>query len=130
MWSYLLAAVGIAGLLLAGSKRKIGWGIGFFAQFLWVAYAVVTEQYGFLISAFAYAMVYARNYLKWRFEERVAQTVPPFEQEPPLVYRGRQIVPGLQTCREPSRADRLLGPGWPPPSEVRYDTLDGPEGGR
>lgn len=70
MWSYLLAAVGIAGLLLAGSKRKLGWAVGFGAQGLWVAYAIATEQYGFIAAALAYATVYARNWLKWRAEER------------------------------------------------------------
>lgn len=43
-WSYLLAAVGIFGLWLAGRKRAIGWAVGLFAQVLWIAYALVTRQ--------------------------------------------------------------------------------------
>lgn len=65
-WSILLAAVGILGLLLAGSKRKVGWAIGFGAQALWIVFAVVTGQYGFILSALAYAIVYARNWWAWR----------------------------------------------------------------
>lgn len=61
LWSYGLAAIGITGLLLAGSKRKVGWAIGFGAQILWIAYALATDQPGFLVSAFAYGFVYARN---------------------------------------------------------------------
>ncbi|MET7363314.1 hypothetical protein ABZS76_33420 [Streptomyces sp. NPDC005562] len=64
-WSYLLAAVGAVGLLLAGRLQRIGWLIGLGAQGLWAAYAVTTRQYGFLISAFIYGAVYARNYRAW-----------------------------------------------------------------
>lgn len=71
-WSFVLAAVGILGLLLAGSRRKIGWALGFSAQLLWILYAVATEQYGFIISAIAYGIVYARNWAKWADEEREA----------------------------------------------------------
>ncbi len=69
-WSWLLTAVGVTGLFLAGSKRKLGWAIGLGAQVLWIAYALVTVQYGFLASAFAYGFVYARNWLRWRHEQR------------------------------------------------------------
>lgn len=65
MWSYTLAAVGILGLYLAGKQRRIGWLVGFGAQALWLAYAVVTNQYGFIVTAIAYAVVYAKNWLAW-----------------------------------------------------------------
>lgn len=76
-WSFLLTAVGILGLFAAGSKRKIGWAIGLGAQVLWVAYAVSTQQWGFLLSAFAYGFVYSRNWLRWRREERISPTSEP-----------------------------------------------------
>lgn len=69
-WSFVLAAVGVLGLLLAGRRRWQGWGVGFGAQLLWVAYAVATEQWGFILSAVAYGTVYARNALVWRREAR------------------------------------------------------------
>lgn len=65
-WSYLLTAVGLVGLYAAGSKKSWGWLVGLGAQGLWIAYALVTGQYGFLISAFAYGFVYARNFRAWR----------------------------------------------------------------
>lgn len=71
LWSYLLAAVGILGLLLAGRRRAIGWAIGFGAQALWVIYAIVTDQPGFIVSALAYAAVYARNWWVWRTPQMV-----------------------------------------------------------
>lgn len=69
-WSWLLAAVGVTGLFLAGSSNKLGWALGFGAQLLWIVYAVATEQWGFIASALAYGFVYARNWLRWRAQER------------------------------------------------------------
>lgn len=69
IWSFVLAAVGICGIALAGSKMKIGWAIGLFAQVLWIIYGLVTHQWGFILSAVAYGYVYARNWWKWYTEE-------------------------------------------------------------
>lgn len=66
LWSWLLMAVGVTGLWLAGSQRKVGWYVGLFAQVLWVAFALSTHQFGFLVSAFAYGTVYLRNVLRAR----------------------------------------------------------------
>lgn len=70
-WSWILTAVGVTGLYFAGRKRSVGWAIGLAAQGLWVAYAISTEQWGFLVSAFAYGWVYAKNFIAWRREARV-----------------------------------------------------------
>jgi len=59
-------AVGVTGLWLAGRKSAAGWAIGLGAQVLWIAYAIVTRQWGFIVSAFAYGTVYARNWVRWR----------------------------------------------------------------
>lgn len=72
IWSLLLAAGGILGLWLAGRKNYWGWGVGILMQLLWIAYALVTAQYGFLISAFGYGYVYTVNLLKWRSEAKEA----------------------------------------------------------
>jgi nicotinamide riboside transporter PnuC len=66
LWSYALAAIGIAGIWLAGRDKSIGWALGLFAQALWIAYALVTNQPGFIVSALAYGFVYARNWRNWR----------------------------------------------------------------
>lgn len=73
IWSLALAAVGVLGLYLSGKKNYWGWGIGLGAQVLWIAYAIVTQQWGFIISALAYAWVYGKNFLSWRKD---AQPVP------------------------------------------------------
>lgn len=68
-WSWVLAAIGVGGLYLAGSHRLIGWQIGLGVQALWVAYAIATHQWGFIASAVAFAGVNLRNLIKWRREK-------------------------------------------------------------
>ena len=65
IWSISLAAIGILGIYLAGNKSQWGWALGFGAQLLWAVFAVVTGQYGFILSAVAYGIVYGRNWGKW-----------------------------------------------------------------
>lgn len=73
-WSWLLTTVGVVGLYFAGSGKRLGWAIGLGAQILWLAYAVHTAQWGFLVSAGAYGFVYARNWYRWRRAQRPTPT--------------------------------------------------------
>jgi drug/metabolite transporter superfamily protein YnfA len=70
-WSYLLTAVGVFGLWLAGRKDRRGWMVGIGAQVLWVAYAIATRQWGFLVSAGAYGWVYVKNARSWKPKQTV-----------------------------------------------------------
>lgn len=81
IWSFVLAAVGIAGIYLAGRKSKWGWGLGLFAQILWVVFALSTAQYGFILTAVAYGAVYLKNLLQWHREDSQKEE-PPLEPEP------------------------------------------------
>jgi nicotinamide riboside transporter PnuC len=63
-------AVGVLGIWLAGSNNKLGWGLGVFAQLLWIVYAMQTDQYGFIVSALVYGFVYARNFYRWKSEQK------------------------------------------------------------
>lgn len=65
IWSFILAGIGILGIYVAGKDSKWGWAIGLGAQVLWVIYAIVTAQYGFIISAFGYGYFYGLNFYKW-----------------------------------------------------------------
>lgn len=65
-WSWLLTAIGVLGLWLSGRRNYWGWCVGLAAQLLWIAYAIVTTQWGFIVSALAYAVVYGRNFIRWR----------------------------------------------------------------
>lgn len=68
-WSWILAAIGITGIFFVGKKTVWGWLILLVNEFIWIAYAVSTKQYGFIISALAYAAVYVRSYIHWKREE-------------------------------------------------------------
>jgi hypothetical protein len=73
-WSYLLTAVGIYGLLLLRAKKSIGWVVGLAAQTLWLAYAIATRQWGFILSAACYGTVNTLGLIAWRKAEREQET--------------------------------------------------------
>lgn len=64
-WSVVLAGLGIFGIFLTTKKLYWGFVIGVFVQFLWVAYAFHTDQWGFLGSAAGYAWVNALGWWRW-----------------------------------------------------------------
>lgn len=73
IWSWVLTAVGVFGLFLAGRKVWWAWFVGLGAQALWLTYAIVTDQWGFVVSAFAYGGVYLKNGRAWAREHRERQ---------------------------------------------------------
>lgn len=68
-WSWILTFFGVLGIYLAGKKNKNGWLIGIGSQILWVSFAIITGQYGFIVAAFIYGSIYLKNYLAWKKEE-------------------------------------------------------------
>lgn len=81
-WSWILTAVGVFGLWLAGRRNRAGWAVGLSAQGLWVAYALSTGQHGFLLSAAAYGWVYLKNFRGWKKPEPVSVEYGVEEGEP------------------------------------------------
>lgn len=70
MWSYVLAAGGIFGIWLAGRNNYWGWALGLAMQAIWLAYALATRQYGFIITALGYGWVYWVNLRKGMKRDR------------------------------------------------------------
>jgi hypothetical protein len=66
---WVLACIGVSGIYFVGRKTLWGWFVLLFNECLWIAYALVTDQYGFIFAAVAYAAVYIRSYLHWRRDE-------------------------------------------------------------
>ena len=66
--SWVLAVVGVAGIYFVGRKDAWGWFVLLFNETLWIGYAIVTKQYGFILSALAYAAVYIKSYIHWSKE--------------------------------------------------------------
>ncbi len=71
MWSWVLAVIGVTGIFLVGRKTIWGWLILCVNECLWIAYGLITKQYGFIAMAIAYAIVYIKSYMHWKKEERM-----------------------------------------------------------
>jgi hypothetical protein len=71
LWSWILAVIGVAGIYFVGKKTIWGWLVLLFNETLWIAYAVLTQQYGFIFSAIAYAIVYIKSYIHWTNDKKV-----------------------------------------------------------
>ena len=68
LWSWILTIVGLTGFIFVGRKVWWAWYINIACQILWFAYAIVSEQYGFLVAALAYTVVFTRNAVSWTRE--------------------------------------------------------------
>lgn len=73
-WSWVLAAIGIAGTFFVGQKAVWGWIVLMVSEAMWVIYAVHTEQYGFIVAAVAYGVVYVKSYLSWQRQAEAARS--------------------------------------------------------
>jgi hypothetical protein len=73
-WPWILTIVGCVGFKLAGAKVWWAWYINIGNQILWAAYAVVTEQWGFLLGIPIYLSVFVPNAIRWTREHRVEES--------------------------------------------------------
>jgi len=91
IWSYVLTIVGVTGMYLVGRKIWWAWWVGTGAQIIWMAYAVSTKQWGFIVSAVAYGWVQSRNAVKWTAEHRARGVRPcdsPKHVGPVTIHKG------------------------------------------
>ena len=71
LWSYLLTAVGVVGFMLARKKVWWCWYVNLACQGLWLAYALVSGQPGFIAGAIIYSAVFSSNAITWTRERRL-----------------------------------------------------------
>jgi len=55
-------------MYFVGKKTVWGWMVLLLNEVIWTAYALATEQYGFIVMAVAYATVYIKSFIAWRKE--------------------------------------------------------------
>lgn len=67
-WSYILTIVGLLGFIAVGRKIWWAWFVNLGCQILWFTYSIVTQQWGFLIGAVAYTLIFSLNAYKWTRE--------------------------------------------------------------
>jgi hypothetical protein len=70
IWSYVVTVVGLLGFILAGRKVWWAWYVNLGCQVLWFIFGLVTAQYGFIISALVYTVVFTQNAIKWTKERK------------------------------------------------------------
>ena len=66
---WLLSAITIYSMLLAGNKRRGAWLVGLVNQALWLIWILLTGSWGLLPMNVALWVVYARNYVRWKPDE-------------------------------------------------------------
>ena len=74
-WDWALGIVGVTGIFLVGRKTIWGWLVLLLNECLWVTYALITDQYGFMAMAIAYGIVYIKSYFGWRREDRLSRSI-------------------------------------------------------
>lgn len=70
IWSWALSAVGITGFVLAGRRVWWAWYVNLGCQALWLAYSLITKQYGFLAATIVYIFVFWKNARRWTKERK------------------------------------------------------------
>ncbi len=68
MWSWILAAIGVTGIYFVGKKTIWGWLVLCINECLWIIYGTTTKQYGFIVAAVAYGIVYVKSFIQWQKE--------------------------------------------------------------
>jgi hypothetical protein len=68
LWSWVLSLIGVAGFWLAGRKVWWAWYVNIANQAIWTVYALVTEQWGFLVGVAVYTWVFVGNAIRWTRE--------------------------------------------------------------
>lgn len=65
---WLMSAITIYTMILAGNKRPGAWLVGLSNQLLWLVWIVLSSAWGLLPMNIALWVVYGRNHLRWRKE--------------------------------------------------------------
>jgi|GEM_PF-4546021 len=61
---WALVGAGVAGTFLAGAGYRSGWLILLGLQPIWIAYALITDQYGFVPGSIAYGVAQLNGFLR------------------------------------------------------------------
>ena len=84
IWSWVAAAVSIAGLWISGVNPRAGWLYGISSQAVWIAYGLATEQHGMLALSGAFVLIYGRNLWRWRGTRFHPAAVPTNQERQPV----------------------------------------------
>lgn len=115
-WSFALTTIGVTGLVLVyRSQSLLGPGIGLAVQALWIAYAVTTQQWWFLLSAVTYGAANVYGIAK----RRRAADPELLHNEPPDDAPADQLWVAEERLRRSREA--LVATGYFTPDQVGDD---------
>lgn len=75
MWSWVLAIIGITGMVMVGRKMWQAFVVLILVEILWAIYSIQTKQYGFILGSTAYITVHVISTRRWRRESRKNRSV-------------------------------------------------------
>lgn len=85
-WSVLLTVMGGLGWLLVTLEHRIqGFCVGIAAQVAWISYAVVTQQWGFIVSALLFGAINALGLYRW-WSARRPRPEPSYTMSEPVEW--------------------------------------------
>lgn len=99
-WATLLTIVGLVGFYFAGKKKWWCWYINIGCQVLWFTYAIVSEQYAFILASIAYTWVFTKNAIAWTREHRQSPVIHNPKYDVKLLFDGTQFDEEKQKSRE------------------------------
>jgi len=131
-WSFTLTAFGAAGIFLTyrSYTAYLGPAIGISIQLVWVAYAIASQQWWFIMSALLYGGSHLYGIRKRR-RERSAGESPEEPAQIPNRYRtaprrprepSREIdLEIFAKCCNPPKPNRSTSGPFPEPAVIHYD---------
>lgn len=69
---YVLSAISVFQIILAGDKSPRAWAVGLVNQVFWLVWILTSQTYGLLPMNLAIWVVYTRNHLKWKHDAAVS----------------------------------------------------------
>jgi len=88
---WVVSAVGILGFHLAGKKIWWCWYVNVANQILWVIFALVTDQLGFLVSTLFYLPLFSNNARKWTQDHIRAKKTPVRVVKGPVIGKVTKV---------------------------------------
>lgn len=65
-----LPVCGWVGTYFVGKRKSWGWFLQVLGQFIWIAYAIATKQFGLPLGTIVYLVLYFKNGTQWRREDK------------------------------------------------------------
>lgn len=78
---FVLSAISIYAMILAGNKNKRTWLVGLANQVLWLSWIIMSETWGLLPMNIAIWIVYTRNHIKWTNDAKLLKELDKFQDQ-------------------------------------------------